>query len=63
MAGMLHGTGSVSGRSEGPSTVETGGSGSSLGKIGRMTGAEVTKRRRVAIGKLKGMKRRRRKKD
>lgn len=64
MAGMLHGTGSVSGRDEGPSTVETGGSGKSLRKIGRTTGAEVKKKRlmRAVIGKLKGMKRRRKKK-
>ncbi len=61
MAGMLHGTGSVSGRDEGPSTVETGGSGKSLRAIGRTTGAERKTRKRFAIGKLKGMKRRKKK--
>lgn len=62
MAGMFHGTGSVSGRDEGPSTVETGGSGKSLRTIGRTTGAERKTRKRFAIGKLKGMKTKRRKK-
>ncbi len=55
MAGMPHGNGSVSGRDEGPSTVETGGSGASLRTIGRTRGAKV-KARRLAIGKLKGMR-------
>lgn len=59
---MFHGTGSVSGRDEGPSTVETGGSGKSLRTIGGSGGGAERKRRRFAIGKLKGMKPRRRKK-
>ena len=61
MAGMFHGTGSVSGRDEGPSTVETGGSGKSLRTIGSTTGAEVKKRRllQAVVGKLKGMKKKR----